>query len=424
TNNNGTAGLVIQSDATGTGKLVNNTTGVEATVQQFIAEDKWHYMGIPFAETPKVAPMLKGLWVVGSDEQTATHNSGDGWSYLTANDVLTSGKGFGVFHDLDTTITLYGTLKATEQVIPVSWKDGDHGWNLISNPFPCTADWDYIRTNSGLSNVNDAIYVYDPVSDSYASYVDGVTGGAETQDQNIAPMQGFFVRSTAEGTITFSENSKSVASGTFKSSSLDQLIRLTLISPNSQIDNTVVRMELQSTEKFDGHFDAYKLLSANSETSQLYSVLNGDDYSINSIPDITEETVIPLRALTRQDGEHILALSRSSSYRYPYPVLLYNPSNGDLVDLESDDYRFETVNGETIVFQLVFTKNGTRVQTIDLDNTIIEMVGHQLLVTGLGAGTSTIWIYNAKGQVVSKGITTANCYEQDNLPFGVLLIRV
>jgi len=82
------------------------------------------------------------------------------------------------------------------------------------------------------------------------------------------------------------------------------------------------------------------------------------------------------------------------------------------------------VNGETIVFQLVFTKNGTRVQTIDLDNTIIEMVGHQLLVTGLGAGTSTIWIYNAKGQVVSKGITTANCYEQDNLPFGVLLIRV
>jgi len=423
TNNNGTAGLVIQSDATGTGRLISGTSGVSATVQQYIAEDKWHYMGIPFSGSPKVVPTLKGLWVVGNTESAALNNSNAGWSYLTSTHALSSGNGFGVYHDIDTTITLSGTLNAAEQVVPVTYSGSEYGWNLISNPFPCVVDWDDVRNHSGLSGVNDAIYVYDPSSGSYATYVDGVAGGAGTQNQYIAPMQGFFVRSTSSGSVTFGLNAKTNTAVAFKSSNLNLLIRLTVSGPSGKPDHTVVRVIGQSTENFDGSYDAYKLLSTSPSTPQVYSELNGESYSINSLPVISDESMITIKVLARQTGEQTVTLSELSSGGIVFPVLLRNPSTGELTDLGHEVYRFKASSGETTVLQLLFTKSQTGVS--DFDNQVsVRSFGGQLQVSGLGTGRCTLRIYNTLGQEIGKGTTTAGHYVHNNMPRGVLIVRV
>ncbi|MFN8134769.1 MAG: hypothetical protein U0Z17_05955 [Bacteroidales bacterium] len=50
-NNSGVSGLVIKSDATGTGSLKHNTANVPATVERYIsgATEAWHLLSSPVA---------------------------------------------------------------------------------------------------------------------------------------------------------------------------------------------------------------------------------------------------------------------------------------------------------------------------------------------------------------------------------------
>ena len=57
----------------------------------------------------------------------------------------------------------------------------------------------------------------------------------------------------------------------------------------------VIRLEPIATMDFDDEFDAGKIFQSRQEkASEVYSVINGENYSINSIPWPEKKTVIPL----------------------------------------------------------------------------------------------------------------------------------
>ncbi len=51
TNEAGISGVVIKSDATGTGSLIINTTSSSITAERYLTQGKWHYIAEPVNDT-------------------------------------------------------------------------------------------------------------------------------------------------------------------------------------------------------------------------------------------------------------------------------------------------------------------------------------------------------------------------------------
>ncbi|MCF8359983.1 MAG: T9SS type A sorting domain-containing protein [Prolixibacteraceae bacterium] len=401
TNNADTTGLVLNSDATGTGRLVNNTADVPATVKQYLVKDGWHYMGIPFTETPK-ASVLSGLWVTENDEGTATNETESGWSYLDTTSDIVPGKGYGIYSnaDTDTTVTLYGTLLTGDKTTNTT--NTNEGWNFIANPYPCTIDWD-ASGGKTLNNIQDAIYLWNPDLSGtnkygrYGTYVDGVETNGQTQ--YIAPMQGFFVKATAAGSVSFTNDAKTAVASNFKSETLQSIIRLAASDTEGRTDETVIRFKTTATNGFDGNMDAYKL-KANSLAPQLYSVYNDNEYSINSIPRADEELIIPLELMVKTNGEHTLSLIELSNYGYTYPLILKNPATGETVNLQNEDFRFEASEGETVQLQLGFSNSTVSSDEWLTNNLYLWSENQSIVISRMGNIASKVAVLNTSGQVV------------------------
>lgn len=427
TNNADTLGIVLQSDGTGTAKLINNTGSVKASVEQYFAKDRWHYYTLPVEEQKNANPLFLKFWVLAHDESQSLNNENTScWTYLNTGDMLSAGTGYGSQYsqssDNDTTVAIAGTLVTGDKTINTAYSGEGYGWNLVGNPYPCTIDW-----NTGITktNIGTAFYIWDPVAGSYASY-NGTIGNPETQTQYIAPMQGFFVRANAAGgSLTFTNDTKTTEASTFKSETVQSIIRLAVSDSEGRKDETVICTHANATDGFDVQLDAYKLKALTSPTPQLYSVYNGEEYSINAIPEVDETTVIPLRLMIKTTGRHTLSLTELSGYNAAYPPVLLNAS-GELVavGLETNAYTFEAVAGETTCLLLAFAASPDKAEEWAESNIFLSSLSQSILVGRLGNNPCEVAVYNANGQRVYR-----NDVQTDELlipvsRLGMYLVRV
>jgi hypothetical protein len=179
----------------------------------------------------------------------------------------------------------------------------DNGWNLIGNPYSATLDWNSVSLGS---NVNGAIYVWDPANSQYMSWttLGGVNGGS----QYIPPMQAFWVQTTSGGTgtaydvnTTMSSNTLTTQSPTFQKSQND-ILRLSVLdlSNTSKSDETIIANVLGSLDGFDGGLDAWKLPNDGGNPN-IYSFDTGDKLAINAV-DLSNPKVIPMGIDAPQSG--------------------------------------------------------------------------------------------------------------------------
>ena len=78
TNNSGSSGFVLQSDATGTASLIHNTSNVPATVQRYVngAAEDWHFLS-----SPMTAQSISGTWT-----PSGTYGNGTGYDLYLWNE--------------------------------------------------------------------------------------------------------------------------------------------------------------------------------------------------------------------------------------------------------------------------------------------------------------------------------------------------
>lgn len=309
TNNGGTSGLVIKSTAAGTGQLMHNNVGINATVERYATGlndgvmSRYHLVSVPINTdmSPLFSEVFLWSYLARYDESL---NAWHQMNTPTDNSIYT-GLGYLTYDPTDAaeTYIFRGELNYDDVPATLTYTASNRGWNLVGNPYPTTLDWDAI---TGKTSMGDAIYLWDQVNRRYATYSSG-TGGVNGGSQYIAPGQAFFVRTTAaDAALTINNTARTLTASTFLKSSEQSptdVLHLTA-KINNMTDEMLVHFNPNATDLFDGAFDAYKLTSlAGSSVPGIYSVdANGTRYSINSLPFHSPEVAVDVVFSIGVDG--------------------------------------------------------------------------------------------------------------------------
>ena len=286
-----------------------------------------------------------------------------GWVVPSSvNDILPRGQAIYFFDSSTTTLTessvieLGGFVDLTENFnyrpnyTGANGSD-ENGWNLMSNPFLGTIDWD--ASGWDRRRTYNAIWVLDNCTNLYSSYVNGV--GVNGGTSLISPGQGFWVKSRRNNPRLRSDRNVIVDDLTeIKSTNPNQIIRLSLNG-----DEIALVLNPNATNLSDTLYDAVKFLTPN---STIYSKLD-KEYSINSFDSIN---LVPIWV----KGEGTLEINLTE-YDTIINLFLEDVVTGNIIPVTSNtDYYFlNTFLGFNHLFNILFD-NPT---TIDEINYPIEV---------------------------------------------------
>ena len=144
---------------------------------------------------------------------------GAGWSYLwDGTTELTPGSGYMALipQSQDALISVTGAFQIGDVDIDLTFTDDPNqsnstvdGWNLVSNPYPSAVD--LAQVISRVDGV-EAFYIYDNTgAGGYTTVNENGVGGSDTLDVG----QSFWVKVSANKTLTFQESDKVTGSNTF-----------------------------------------------------------------------------------------------------------------------------------------------------------------------------------------------------------------
>ena len=361
--NNGT--VDIQADAAAMASLLTGSytgSGGSVRVAMYITGGdiipdevgRWHYIAAPATVSKSVITDIDPFNLMNYDESKVTTNTIEGWQWhdgfdgTTGFSTLDALRGYNISFAMDTTVVFSGLTSLTTTIgqinLPFSGSGGDtslYGYSLVGNSLTCGINWDLV-TRSDTGSVRNAIYI---TKDDYvASYVRGV--GTNGGSAHIPPLQAFMVKTRATGTyIIIPDNAREHNSTLrYKSAQTIPLIRLELSSQTGR-DETVIRLDRQATYGFDNELDAEKIFVPRERNPLVYSVMNGENYSINSIRWPKSQTTVPLTLKIPADGTYKLKRSQLQALGGT-KVTMTDKLSGKTVDLMTEaEYSFSATAG-------------------------------------------------------------------------------
>lgn len=210
---------------------------------------------------------------------------------------------------------------------------------LVPNPYPSAIDWD-AASGWTKTNLQNAIWIWNPMLDQYASYISGV--GTNGGSQYIPTGQAFFVKSSAASTVLAMNNDVRVHSSTAFLKSTNELPSLLRIhaQANQRSDEAVLLLREGSLTGKDP-FDGDKLYGA-PIAPQLYFLLpDARELAINNIPPDALPISLPLGFKLQADGWASLNFDGIESFDHQLQFLLEDLLTGTLTNLrQSPAYSF------------------------------------------------------------------------------------
>ncbi len=359
--NNGT--LTLKSDAARTASMIQTIGSVQATVERFVAGNKWHFMFAPLSAIPTTIYKTEGTSTnynlysylePNADYWNATSVYGTtGWAAEYSNTNLPNLKGY-IFNRYGlpdkTYVQTGGNLWVGPKVFTISktnhapatigngcindWNYYD-GWNLVGNPYASAINWDLVDK----TNIEDVVYCYDGTQGKYAYYgIDPYSGigiSVNNGSKYIPSGQGFMVKSKGTGTTftlkdadrvhnaqPFWKSSKSISSNDTKSSLTDNqsiapnFLRLQ-INSGTYTDESVVRSlpaESGVTDNHDGNFDARKMFAWDKTVPQIFTA-NADFsnvFAINSMTEVVASKQVPVGLYVGTAGNYSIDFSQNT----------------------------------------------------------------------------------------------------------------
>jgi hypothetical protein len=328
-NSGGTSGFVLHSDTTGTASLLHNTDNVPGTSERYISgeTEAWHFLSSPVA-----AQNISGSWL-----PSGTYGNGTGydlyvwneptscwiykldttsaidWHTVHPGSSFTPGRGYLYsVQAANPTKSFSGTLNNGSLTYALTAGSSDIsliGFNLVGNPYPSSIDWQassgWTRTDLVSSGGGCDMWIWNPAASNYG-VCNSVSGsGTNEVTRFIAPMQGYFVHASADGSMSL-DNSIRVHTGSgnwFKGSESDPHMLNVIIQSESDKSFDEVRL------LFDYNADkagARKLFSHVATAPSLFMPSAGDFYSVRYLTNTTENPTVAVAFKPGKDGNYKL----------------------------------------------------------------------------------------------------------------------
>jgi hypothetical protein len=402
--NNVAQGLVIKSDATGTGSFIDNgtitgtgTAKIERYLTKYniqaVPEDwKFHFISSPVGTTQAIMPEFQtmsnntddffmwneatGLWI--NSKLGASPPFTWNTAFGSGNGAFVTGKGYLVAYPTDITKNFIGIPFTGSKTINCTNTSGN-GWNLLGNPYPSAVDWDLVTKGAGMDG---ALYYYDNGPPRYRYYV-SLTGGVgpayDGGSRYIPAMQGFMVHAKTSGTaetrtITM-DNGDRVHQNLnlyYKSTTVitDNVLNIS-VEGNNVRDDARVCFYNQATENFDGDFDAYKLFSNNSTIPELYTVTpDNTNVAINTLPLSQLLGMVPVGFRPGIAGTFTFSAEGLSNFTSSTHIFLKDLKTGAIQKLNNNpSYTFSSLPTDDVNrFQLLFKDANTSATWTGIEN--------------------------------------------------------
>ena len=346
-------------------------------------DTKWRMIGFPFIRNPLIVGTFSSdgykafIFNESADDgryggSASSTNYNAGWFNIGFQNI-SAVKGILISTPnpmLAQPIMFLGPINLGDQLIPLSYNvsSANKGWNLIANPFAANINWTSIIANN--SNIDNAIYRYNPNTDAYASYVNGI--GTGNQSNVIENGAGFFVHSIGATSLIIRENDKTndaPAARLFGTETVTNynksILKLSLLQEGDTFgDEAIVRWgEDPATDNFDSKYDAYDMgrtkgvdLSVLGKDGTAYSIFHGAAL----LPKDKEQREIALDVKKLVEGNYTLNANILSPMYFGNEVFLMDhfTNQATLISTNNATYSFNvTANTNSALsnrFSLVF----------------------------------------------------------------------
>ena len=366
-----------------------------------------------------------GMWPdaiaehAGIDFYSFDQNSDDEWrNYKYGNDhfagPLAMEQGIGYLYANPNDVTL--TLQTRGYLAPPTYNYEDHpfiatnenknvdvtfingkdfaGYNLIGNPFTCTA---YLADGHDFYRMNAA-------GDGLIINTDAEGGG-----NAINVCEGIFVVCAANGTVTFTTTDPSDASAGNNNGMVNISVAQVVNSRGAQPSADYARIRINNGENL-------KKFVFNENTSRIYIPQAGKDYAVVRS---AAEAEMPVSFRASENGTYTLAVE-AENVEMNYLHLIDNLTGMDVDLLQTPSYTFDAKTSDYASrFRLVFKANGTNENNAE---TFAYFNGTNWTVSNVG--DATLQVVDVTGRTVANQLINGNAELNLNQPAGVYVIRL
>jgi len=428
TNNAGNSGLVLKSNASGTGSLKHNTTGVSGTAERYIAGDwlspnsGWHQIGSPVAAQALSAFETTGAGngydLYGWDEPTNmwVNYKDAGFATWNGSSNFNAGQGYMISYEANQTKSFAGILNASDITLSNLSNAGNYwytGWHLISNPFSCALSWN--DGNWALNNVYGTAKVWDGTAKSYSDLAANGT---------IPSAQGFMVKvssSTNSLTLPVAARLHSTTPWYKSTTSNDRFLLVASEADGNSSQQSQIMVNAMASQGFDIEFDSYFLAGY---APQFYALLGDEQLSTNTLPAINPQEEIPFGFVKNDAGSFTIELRETIP---GYKVYLVDLLTGSEQNLTSNPlYAFTSqVGDDPNRFILRFGTLGVP-HTDANSNVNVYTFARNIVISGAVEG-SDITITSLTGQMLMQthaGNESLVTLDSGRLAGGIYLVSV
>lgn len=328
---------------------------------------------------------------VAASNTTNAINPGQGL-WVWSGDTITGTQPF--------TVDVVGPTNKGNINLPVSYTSSgspaDDGWNMVGNPYPSTIDWD--SPNWTKSNINQAIYIWNPQNQQFASYVFGI--GTNGGSRYIASSQAFWVQANGVSpSVQITENCKSAVNQAFiRDAVANQQLLTFSVQKGTKTDEAVLRFIDGATANFDANFDALKLTSSDVDMPYISLINDSSELSINSY-NIGQQLSMPIKVLASSSGLITMSFSKNNLIDLSCATLedLHTGVKTDVIANNTYSF-FHTDTTTSARFILHLWNNKTKEV---VNPTCFESSNGEIIALNSGNGPWTFNLTNDNGTVAS-----------------------
>lgn len=314
-----------------------------------------------------------------------------------------------------------GSLNTGDIGVTLSYTDaGTQGYNLLGNPFPSNYIWNSSE-NDRSAFEDDFVYVYNSLKVGGPGY--------DAINDIVRHGRGFFVKvkpAYHNTTFTFKDNLRTADFYLPETKANSSAGKLAVSFGNSN-NYDVAEYRLNSNAEFlRDRNDALKFFSMEDWMPQLYSISSdGKQLSINSIPEITGSTTLPLGIIVPAAGDYFLKLDVMEGEFLAQTVYLEDKLLGTSIELQKDNKYYFSAHPQDDSHRFVLHFAPLGVQEIERPDRVIAYYSAGALHLPVVKEQSDLQVFDLHGRLLhSQRIEPGVFSKPLSLSTGIYVVRL